>query len=282
MLVPADDHLVHRGDGVFETIKSVAGALYNLSAHLRRLEDSAEAIGLEIPVSRKELVDICRQVAAAAGGDCQLRLIISRGPGSLSVSPKETVGSQIYVIAAELPPPYYLRHPEGARAVTLEVGGLVSAYLSRIKSCNYLPNVLMKQRAAAAGADFPIGIDSAGRVTDGATESIAVVREDGFLVVVADGLTLPGTTVDRAMKLAAVLVQEGLLGGVAKAEIRREELYRAQEVMALGTTIDVAPIVELDGQRIGDGRPGPCALRIAGLLAEDMRTNPELRTPVRD
>ncbi|HIE10337.1 MAG TPA: peptidase [Kiritimatiellae bacterium] len=282
MFVPVDDHLVHRGDGVFETIKCIRGALYNLRAHLSRLRTSADAIGLPVPVDERGLVRICCEVAAAAGrDDCQIRLLISRGPGSLSVSPAETLGSQIYAVAAELPPPYHRRCPGGARAVTVEVASWGSPFLARIKTCNYLPNVLMKKAALERGAEFPIGVDEHGRITEGATENIALITPDRWLVFPSEGRILPGTTADRV----ADLVQESITGkelrGVRKADILRGDLYRASEVLALGTTIDVAPIVEVDGRRIGDGTPGAIAARIAALLEDDQLTNAELRTPVR-
>ncbi len=282
MLVPFDDHLVHRGDGVFETIKCVRGALYNLPAHLRRLRASAGAIGLPVPVGDEELVRICCEVAAASGrDDCQIRLVVSRGPGSLSVSPEETLGSQIYAVAAELPLPYYRRCPRGAKAATVEVAAWGSKFLSRFKTCNYLPNVLMKKAALERGAEFPIGVDENGRVTEGATESIAVITTDQWLVFPSDGRILPGTTADRVAELVQKSVTGKDLCGVRKADIFRDDLYRASEVIALGTTIDVAPIVEVDGRRIGSGKPGTIAARIAALLENDLLTNAELRTPIR-
>jgi len=280
MLIPADDHLVQRGDGVFETMKCVAGALYNLEAHLRRLRTSASGIGLPIPADDAELTEICRRVAAAARRDCQIKLMVSRGPGSLSVSPEETVGSQIYVVAAELPPPFHRRNPCGARAVTVDVSGLISPRLARLKTCNYLPNVLMKQEALSADADFPIGVDESGRVTEGATESIAAVTGEGYLAFPADGRILPGTTAARVAELAETLVKEKVLAGIRKMELRREDLYAAREVMALGTTIDVAPVVLIDGRPVGEGRPGAVALRLAALLERDILSNRRLRTPI--
>ncbi|HEY8240367.1 MAG TPA: aminotransferase class IV, partial [Kiritimatiellia bacterium] len=159
MVVPMDDHLVHRGDGVFETIKCVAGKIYCLEAHLDRLFFSAGKIGLQSAWPREEIRDTIIQTVRAGGRkDCLVRAILSRGPGSLGVSPYDCPRPGLYVLAHQLKPPFMELHPEGAHVVTSKVP-VKPGYFANIKSCNYLPNVLMKKEASDQGADFSLSFD---------------------------------------------------------------------------------------------------------------------------
>lgn len=279
MAVPIDDHLVHRGDGVFETIKCVRGALYALDGHLDRLARSAAAIGLRAP-PRGDLRDIAVATIRAGGhADCLLRLILSRGPGGMSVDPAECPRPGLYALVYRLPPSYMELHPEGARAVIVEVP-LKPAFFATIKTCNYLPNALMKAAATRAGADFPLAMDERGFLAEGATENAAVVTAEGVLRFPRPGRILPGITAGRVAQLAKGAVATGVLRAVEEADVDRAELARAAEVLILGTTPDVTSVVAIDGQRIGDGRPGPVRHDLQRRLAEDQILNPEMRTPV--
>ena len=154
MLVPVDDHMVHRGDGVFETFKCVGGALYNLNAHLDRVENSAAMIELAVPMARRELVDgIIATVRAGGQRDCLVRLLVSRGPGSFGVSPYDCPKPQIYIAVSRLPVAFMTAHPEGARVRTSRIPAK-DAFFARTKNCNYLANALMKKEAVDAGVDF--------------------------------------------------------------------------------------------------------------------------------
>ena len=145
MVVPLDDHMVHRGDGLFETFKCVDGAVYNLEAHLARLENGAKAIALEMPWSREDIRRIIGEVLQAGGQrDALIRVFVSRGPGGHSANPYECPVPLLMVLAIRLPPPFMQAHPEGARVGMSAVPNKEGMF-AQVKSVNYLPNVLMKK-----------------------------------------------------------------------------------------------------------------------------------------
>jgi branched-chain amino acid aminotransferase len=280
MVVPADDHVVHRGDGVFETLKCVDGAVYAMKAHFARLAASAERIRMEVPFGMESIGRAVRAtIQAGRHRDCAVRVLLSRGPGGLGVSPRECPEPQLYVVAYHLPPPFMSVHPEGARAVTTTVP-LKPDYFAAIKTCNYLPNALMKLAAEEAGADFPLALDERGCLAEGATENFGIVDAAGNLVTPRPGRILDGITMRRAVTLAARLVRLGTISGVVARDIPGDELYSAREVLVFGTTPDVTAVVALDGIKIGGGRPGPVQQALRKLLEDDQRTNSALRTMV--
>jgi len=280
MVVPADDHLVHRGDGVFETIKCVDGLIYCLAAHLDRLAFSAKSVGLASPWSSTDLTEIITQTIRAGGkGDCLIRILLSRGPGSLGVNPYDCPKPGLYVVVHQLRPSFMEAHPGGARVITSKVP-VKPGFFANIKSCNYLPNVLMKKEAADAGADFSLSFDEKGYLAEGATENAGIVAEDGTLMVPTTDRILSGTTMFRATELAKGLVAGGMLKSVRTSAIARDMIASAKEMLIFGTTPDVTAAVEFDGKPVGSGRPGPIALELNRLIINDIRTNRAVQTPV--
>lgn len=280
MSVPTDDHLVHRGDGVFETFKCVNGAIYNLKGHLDRLEHSAAAVSLLLPCSREELGHIAGEtVRAGKQGNCLVRVMISRGPGGYDANPYESVGSQVYVIASRLKEPFMKLHPEGARVITVPVrtGG---ESLAIIKTCNYIPNVLMKKEAVDRNVDFAIGVDERGRLTEGATENCGIVADGRRLLFPPLNAVLAGTTMIRVAELAQALATNGRLSSIEFSDITRRDAGTAPEILIVGTTRNVISVVELDGRPVGDGRPGPIGQALGALLEKDIFENAEMLTRV--
>ncbi len=280
MMVPLDDHLVHRGDGVFEALKLTGGCFYNLQSHLQRLEQSAQAIALSLPCPPATIRDIAIETARAGGRrDGTLRIFVSRGPGGFSVNPYECPAPQLYVVVSAAGAPFMRAHPEGARlrtsAVPAKTGGMAA-----IKNCNYAPNVLMKKEAIDAGVDFTVGFDDRGCMTEGATENVGIVSDTGRLLFPCLDRILAGTTMLRTMALAERLVADGRLAGVGCGDIPRATILAAREILLTGTTIDVTAAVSFDGKPIGDGQPGPVYRALSALLAEDMRSNTDLLTEV--
>lgn len=280
MMVPLDDHMVHRGDGIFEAFKAVHGNLYNMEAHLDRLEASARGLSLPLPSSRRDLAGIVVETVRAGGRpDCMVRLFISRGPGGFSVNPYECPQPQLYVVVTTLGAPFMDLHPEGARlrgsAIPAKSGAMAS-----IKNCNYALNVLMKREAVDAKVDFTVGFDERGCMTEGAVENIGIVTADGRLLFPPLDFILAGTTMQRVMDLARSLVSRGLLASAGFEPIPRSAVRHAREILIAGTTINVVAGIEFDGQKIGAGTPGPAYRELSALLLDDMRTNTRLLTPV--
>ncbi len=280
MAVPFDDHMVNRGDGVFEVFLCRDGALYNLHAHLDRLERSAGALTLTMPADREAMVHAIAETVRAGGRrDCTVRVNVSRGPGGFGVNPAESVAPQLYIVAYRLTPPFMRQHAGGASAAIFSKP-LRHFIRPVIKSCNYLFNVMMKMEATAREVDFTIARDEKGFLAEGATESLACVTRGGELLFPRPRSILRGTTAARAHALARKLVRQGLLRRVRQADISLPTVRSAAELFLFSTTITIAPVRELDGRPIGDGTPGPVAAALDDALEDDITSNPALRIPV--
>ena len=280
MVVPVDDHMVHRGDGLFETFKCVDGAVYNLEAHLARLENGAKAIALQMPWSREDIRRIIGEVLKAGGRrDALIRIFVSLGPGGHSANPYECPEPLLMVLAIRLPPPFMASHPEGARVGMSAVPNKEGMF-AQVKSVNYLPNVLMKKQAVDAGVDFMLGFDKDGHMTELPTENFGIVTAGRVLKVPRPDHILAGTTMGRVLALARDhLVPSGVLAGVAEADVPRAELEEAEEMLVFGTSPHVTAVTEFAGRPVGDGKPGPVWRELSRLFEADLK-NPAMLTPV--
>jgi len=282
MCVPVDDHVVHRGDGVFESFKCVRGGIYNLKAHLSRLEKSCGMLGMSLPVSLEELEDITIQTVRAGGRcDALVRLLVTRGTGTMGVNPYECLGTEIYVVVYELPKKNVSALLTGARIRTSSIP-MKPGFFATVKSCNYLPNVLMKKEAVDAGVDFVVSVDENGNLGEGATENVGVVTQERELLMPPAERVLAGTTAKRALELAQQLVRNGLIVRAEFRAVPMEIVRNAKEIHIYGTTPNLIPVIELDGKPVGNGRPGPVAVRLASLLQADMSTESDRLTKVFD
>ena len=280
MMVPIDDHLVHRGDGVFEVFHCIDWNIYALDMHLERMKRSMEAFYLASPVDREQMIEIiCATVRAGNNGNCLVRLFLSRGPGSFSVNPYDTVGSQFYVLAVAMDPVTPTKYENGVRLITSDIPVKYDYFATR-KNCNYLPNVLMKKEAVDRGVDFAVSIDESGFLTEGPTENIGIVTKAGEFLVPRFSRTLKGITVSRAIEFAQNLTASELTNA-KQSDITRDEAYDAAEILVFGTYFNILPVVDFDGKIIGTGRPGPVFKRLKELLLEDQLKNRDMLTPVR-
>ena len=277
MVIPFDDHLTHRGDGVFETMKCLDGAVYNLDAHLQRLQRSAYQVGLTFRRGPEALrAKVLEALEAAQQPNCAVRVVLSRGPGGMGVSPKESEGTALYILVYGGGVPFMKVHPEGAKLRKSRVPAKAPVFATA-KTCNYIPNVLMKGEAEIWHVDFMVGTDAHGHITEGATENIGIVSKKGRLVFPPLDTVLAGTTMLRVSELAQCLEADGTLKGVVFRPIREEELYEAHEILAVGTTLNVASVVEYNGRKVGDGRPGPIGRALDALIERDTLENEALR-----
>ena len=274
LLIPLDDHLVHRGDGVFEALRFEDGAIYQLDEHLRRLERSAGAIGLALPVSLVELDRLIRQVCLVSGvGEGNVMVFVGRGPGGFTLDTRECPLSSLYIVAKR-----FARKPEsfwsaGVSAVRTIIPAK-QGWMSQIKSVNYLPNVLMKKDAVERGADYPLCFDADGFLAEGSTENAVLVDRDGVFVVPELKNALTGTTLKRAMSLA-----EGFMP-VATRPVPESELYECREIILLGTSIDAVGVVRYNDRVVGLGTPGPVSLRLRELLVADRKAHGQPLTAI--
>ena len=274
MMVPVDDHIVHRGDGVFEAIKVVAGKIFLLDAHLDRLENSAKLIGIKLPYDRAQLVNIIKETTKVAGvQNALLRLYMSRGPGGFTTNPYESVGTQFYFVVTDLKHPAAEKYEHGV-AIGKSAIPPKEPWFARIKSCNYLQNVLMKKESVERKLDFTVSFDAHGVLTESSTENIVILDKAGRLLRPRLDQILKGTTMMRAFKLAESLVQSKLIAGIIESNISEQDIYEAREVFMIGTTLDVLPVTSFETKKIGNGQVGPVAKALLELLREDIKKGP--------
>ena len=274
-VLPFDDHMVHRGHGIFDTAGLVNGRIYDLEAHLDRFLGSAERSKLKLAGSRAEMRDIIVRTTAASGvRDGSIRYWLSSGPGNLDLTPAAGAVPGFFVIVfggLAYPERWY---SEGLKVMTTTYPIKPPLY-AITKATNYLPNVLMQMEAKEAGLDNGVFIDEKGFVGESSNMNVAFVTMDGVLRHPRFVHVLAGCTSLRLLELAQHL-QGGLLTGVDVCDIAVADARASREMLLLGSSIKVAPIVQWDGQPIGDGKPGPVARALLDLLENDMRTSDRL------
>jgi branched-chain amino acid aminotransferase len=231
------------------------------------MKRSAQGIFLDLPCSLEELHQMVLELAKASKKDWGLiRLLAGRGLGGFGVDPLDVDGPSLYMIAYS-----YHKRPEeffemGASACRASIQAK-PAYLGKIKTVNYLPNVLMKREATLNGCDFPVCFDEKNFLAEGAVENICLVDESGTLILPNFDLVLPGTSIMRG----AELIRDEI--PVSYRPVSEEEMYRAKEILAVGTTLDAVGVVRYNNRAIGTGKPGPVAKKMRKLLQRDFQEN---------
>ncbi|MEA1965104.1 MAG: aminotransferase class IV [Candidatus Aerophobetes bacterium] len=280
MVLPIDDHMVHRGDGVFEACKCVGGYIYNFDAHLSRLRSSAELISMELPFDLGDIKQIAIEAVAIAGvKDCSVRIFISRGIGGFKCEPKECPKSNLYVVILKTSPVPQHFYTEGVSVATSRIP-IKPPFFAQIKSCNYLPNALVEMEAHQNKVDFTVMLDRQGYLAEAATKSIAIVSKQKVFIYPKFDSVLKGTTLLRAVELTKDLIEKGDLRRVSCANISPEEVHNSSEMFLFSTTPNILPVVKCDGKRVGTGKPGAIFHRLWGLFQKDIRENKKILTPI--
>jgi 4-amino-4-deoxychorismate lyase len=275
-VLPFDDHMVHRGHGIFDTAAIVEGKIYDLEAHLDRFVLSAERSKLRLHESRAAMREIIIKTTAASGRrDGSIRYWLSSGPGSLELTPAAGAEPGFFVMifaGLSYPERWYT---EGLRVMTTTYPIKAPLY-AMTKATNYLPNVLMQMEAKEGGFDNGVFIDEDGHVGESSNMNVAFVSHDNVLVHPKFDHILSGCTSMRLLELAPKLVKSGQLKDVKVAHITMDEALAAKEMLLIGSSVKVAGIVQWDDHKIGNGKPGPIASALLALLEEDMRSGDRL------
>ncbi len=263
--VPVTDHGFLYGDGIFEGIRVRSRRIFRLGAHLARLATSARALGLELPATLDAIGDIVLTTARAHGtDDAYIRLIVTRGDGPLGLDPTSCPRARVVCIADAL----RIYSPEkltaGIDLVTSSLRRPAADVLDpRVKSLNYLNNVLARLEARRQGADEALLLNAQGNIAEASVANLFLVRADRLLTPPTTDGALPGVTRETILELAE---PEGLRG--AEQTLGRLDVFGADEVFLTGTGAGIVPVRSLDGQFLGSTVPGPATLRLSKAFEE--------------
>ena len=270
MVIPFDDHMVHRGHGIFDTAAIANGKVYDLDAHLDRFIISAKNSKLLLPFPKEQMKKIILDTTSISNRrDGSIRYWISSGTGNLGLIPPEDAKPAFFVMifgGLDYPERYY---KEGMKVITTSYP-IKPALYAVTKSTNYLPNTLMQLEAKEKGFDNGIFVDSNGNVGEGSNMNTAFVSEDDTLKHPKFDNILSGCTAKRLLELAESLIGKGIIKDVKICDISVEEARESREMMFIGSSIGVAPIVEWDNKKIGNGKPGPIVSELKKLLSDDI------------
>ncbi|MDA8064248.1 MAG: D-amino-acid transaminase [Thermaerobacter sp.] len=246
-------------DGIYEVVRCYAGRFFELDRHLARLERSAREIRLGLPLSRDELRLVAQELLRRTGLlDCSLYLQATRGVAPRNHAFPVGVTPTLFAMLQPAPSPDPALAERGGAAVTVpdERWGRCD-----IKAVGLLPNILAKQKAVEAGAQEAIFIRD-GLVTEGSASNVFAVLDGVLWTHPQDRRILGGITREVTLELAR---EQGV--PVREEAITQNMLWQAQELFCTGTVAEFLPVVRLDGQPVGDGRPGPVCRRLAAAFA---------------
>ncbi len=248
------DHGLLYGDGVFEGMRSYNGRVFRMEQHLRRLWDSAKAIWLEIPMSREALAAAVNETLRANRlTDAYIRLVVTRGAGSLGLDPNRTSHPQVIIITDKIQLYPDELYEQGLEIVTVNTQRNHPAALSpRIKSLNYLNNILAKIEGLQAGCVEALMLNHKGEVAECTGDNIFLVRDGVLSTPPKEAGILEGVTREAVMELAT---QAGIT--VREQPLTKHDVYIADECFLTGTGAELIPVVKIDGRVIGTGKPGP-------------------------
>ncbi|ONK55626.1 uncharacterized protein A4U43_UnF790 [Asparagus officinalis] len=274
MSIPIDDHMVHRGHGVFDTAMLMDGYLYELDTHLDRFLRSAAKAKISSPFPRETLKTILIQMTAAS--KCKkgsIRYWLSAGPGNFLLSSAGCPAPTFYAVVID---DGFSQCKEGVKVITSTVP-MKPPLFATMKSVNYLPNVLSVMEAEEKGAFASIWADEQGYVAEGPNVNVAFISKDKELLLPSFDKILSGCTAKRLLALAPKLVEKGQLKSVGTGDITIEEAKKSAEMMYVGSGLPLLPIIEWDDHPVGDGRVGELTLALSDLLWEDMTSGPGLQ-----
>jgi branched-chain amino acid aminotransferase len=262
------DHGLLYGDGVFEGIRVYGGKVFRCVEHIERLFWSAKAIALTIPMGPEELEEaIYETLRANELEDAYVRLVVTRGVGTLGLDPNKCSNPQVIIIADSIalyPEVYYEKGLEVVTVSTLR--SHPNSLSPRIKSLNYLNNILAKIEALQAGVIEAIMLNHLGFVAECTGDNLFIVSDGALVTPPPEAGILHGIT-------RAVVFELAIEGGIPVLErnLTRFDLYVADECFLTGTAAELVPVVRIDSREIGDGTPGPVTLQLLDLFRKETR-----------
>jgi branched-chain amino acid aminotransferase len=268
------DHGLLYGDGVFEGIRAYHGRVFKLKEHIVRLFESARHIALDPGLTKEEMMEVVLETCRRNNlRDAYIRLVVTRGRGDLGLDPRKCPKPLVFCIAAGIQLYPEELYEKGLELVTVGTRrNAPDALDPRIKSLNYLNNILAKIEAARAGAPEGLMLNKEGYVAEATGDNIFIVKNGHLYTPPAYIGLLEGITRNTVLDLAKNL-------GIPAEEkvFTRHDVYAADECFLTGTAAEVIPVVQLDSRPIGDGRPGPITRKLISSFRELTHTEgPEI------
>jgi branched-chain amino acid aminotransferase len=266
------DHGLLYGDGVFEGIRLYDGNVFRLEEHLERLEYSAKAILLTLPLTRAQLREATCETCRVNGlRDAYIRLVVTRGVGDLGLAPWSCAKPTVFIIAGKISIYPQEHYDNGLAIVTVPTRRInPSALPPTVKSLNYLNNILGKIEARQAGALEAIMLNDQGFVAECTADNVFTIHKGAIYTPSASNGALKGITRGAIFDIA------GELGvPIHEGNLTRYDVWCADECFLTGTGAEVIPVVKLDGREIGTGKPGPITARVLAAFRRRARTEGE-------
>lgn len=262
------DHGLLYGDGVFEGLRAYHGRVFQLQAHLERLFDSAKAIRLKIPYSLQQIADATHETLHANDmRDGYIRLVVTRGIGYLGISPANCATPSVFIICDTIQMYPKEMYDNGMAIITAStVRNHPNAISPKIKSLNYLNNILAKWEAIDAGVPEAVMLNHLGYVCECTADNIFIVRRGQLLTPTEESGTLIGITRQVVLDLA----REANIP-LAETNLTRYDLYTAQECFLTGTGAEIIAVTSIDKRQIGDGKVGPLTRQLTEAFHRRVR-----------
>ncbi len=259
------DHGLLYGDGIFEGLRIYAGRVFRLEDHLKRLYNSAQYLRIAMPLKSEELADWVQQAVARWGQQTgYIRLLVTRGVGALGLDPQKCEKPAVIIIVDEIqlyPPEMY---QTGIPIITASVRRTPrSSSEARVKSLNYLNNILAKMEAREAGCLEALMLNTEGLVAECTADNIFLVHQNKLFTPAAVHGALEGITRKVVLECA-----EALAIPYEEAALAPYDVYTAEEVFMTGSGAEIMPITKVDGRTIGNGKPGPVTEQLKAAFHE--------------
>ena len=263
------DHGFLYGDGVYETIRSYGPRIFMRDQHLSRLFRSADAIGLRIPIPLTRWADILheamtRNEVGTHQRDAYLRITVSRGVGDIGLDPALCPSPTVVVMTKLLMPPASHLYEGGVKVIVASTKrNLPSALSPQIKAINFLNNILAKREAIAAGAFDSILLNWESHLTECTISNLFFILDGKLRTPALECGLLDGITRGIVIQLADELhipIEEG--------RFTVDQLHQADECFLTNTSMEIMPVVMVDNQPMGEGRPGPVTRKLRARFIE--------------
>jgi branched-chain amino acid aminotransferase len=271
-LVPEDearvsvfDHGLLYGDGVFEGIRVYEGNVFRLKEHIDRLFESAKTISLDIGMTPEQVeLATVETVAANKHRDAYIRLVVTRGKGDLGIDPDKCPKPTFFIIVASIALYPQEMYETGIPVATASTRRIPMECLDpRIKSLNYLNNILAKIEARKAGVLEAVMLNHYGRVAECTADNLFIVKNGDLLTPQLTEGALPGVTRGTVLELAREMGMN-----TAETMLGLHDLYNAHECFLTGTGAEIMPVTAIDGRQIGNGKPGSSTNRLLARFRE--------------